>query len=78
MKYTVSTFRTAGLEARWTKINGTPFICVRNPESSHDHQRDKWWVCDNSMFKAMQTEGILAGFNEQTILGDIFGIPAFG
>lgn len=70
----VSTYRAAGLEARWTKHHGTPFIVVRNPSAKLQHQRENWWLVDRRMYASMQKLGILDGFYSQTALGDIFFI----
>jgi hypothetical protein len=75
MNYRVGTFREAGLEARWTKTRaGAPIIVVRNPNSPEPHQRDTWWGVTDSMWKSMQNEGILMGFDNNTVMGDIFSI----
>jgi hypothetical protein len=76
MKYVVRTFREAGLEARWTKKHGVPIIGVRNPKAKHAHQRYSWWVVDGPMWAAMQRDGILAAFEQHTLLGDLFSVPA--
>jgi len=73
-KYQVETFRTAGLDARWTKTEGgTPIIAVRNQNSKLDHQR-KFWYVDRDMWKEMLRFGIIEGFDHITLLGDIFSI----
>lgn len=77
MKYQVKTFRDAGLVARWGKTRkGAPIIFLKSPYANTKHQRNNWWACDKSMFEIMQTDGIHKGFNDSTLLGDIFSIPA--
>lgn len=74
IEYKVGTFRAAGLEARWGKHSGTPFILLRNPNAKLEHQRKTWWTCDRTMFERMQKVGIVEAFDEHTLLGDIFAI----
>ena len=70
MKYRVSTFRDAGLESKWFKNRrGAPMIAARKTGG-------KWYVVDASMFKRMQEVGVLEAFDERTMLGDYFSIPA--
>lgn len=77
MKLSVSAFRAAGLEARWShNRNGAPIIEVRNPHAAHRFQRDIWWTVTAAMWEAMRRDGILQGFNNVTVLGDIFSVPA--
>lgn len=79
LPYRVSTFRQAGLEAKWSKTRrGQPYIAVRNPGSELSHQREKWWACDQNMFDLMQECGIVEGFDSATLLGDIFSLRANG
>lgn len=75
----VSTYRSAGLEARWGKDRkGRPFtfIFIRNSQAPHPHQRDTWWIVSRSMFETMAEVGIVEGFSWHTLLGDVFSIPA--
>lgn len=75
-RYTVGTFRAAGLQAKWTKNHrGAPIIIVRNPNAESRHQRECWWMCDRSMWETMQRVGILEGFDSHTLLGDVFSVP---
>ena len=74
MKNQVKTYRDAGLEARWTKRNGTPFIAVRDPKAQSDHQRNTWWIVDRGMFDRMKKHGVRAGFDQSTVLGNFFSI----
>lgn len=77
MKHSVSIYRSAGLEARWSRTsNGAPAIFVRNPKATLAHQRDKWWMVTGGMFKAMAKVGVIEAFDRHTMLGDIFSIPA--
>jgi hypothetical protein len=73
----VGTFREAGLEARWSKTSsGAPAIFVRNPKSHSEHQRKNWWLVSDRMWKRMLDAGILEGFDQCTLIGDIFSLPA--
>jgi hypothetical protein len=72
MKYIVGTLRKAGLQAKWGKVNGTPMIFARDPSSKLPHQRKSWWLVDRYMFKRMEEVGVKQGFEEGTLLGDIF------
>lgn len=74
LQYRVDAFRDAGLEAKWTKVRGAPMLVVRNPQATTKHQRNNWWVCDNSMFDLMGQVGIVEGFDQHTLLGDMFSI----
>jgi hypothetical protein len=77
LSYRVGTFREAGLQARWSKTRrGGPIIVARDPKAQQAHQRDRWWVVDQRMWSLMQSEGVLAGFDGSTLLGDIFSINA--
>lgn len=77
MKNNVSTYRSAGLEARWSRTSrGAPAIFVRNPKSDNDHRRNKWWMVTSGMFKDMAAIGILEAFDRHTLIGDIFSITA--
>jgi hypothetical protein len=77
MKYSVTTLRAAGLEARWThNRNGAPIIVARDPQGRSDHQRVSWWHVGKTMWQAMKTEGIKAAFDRHTLLGDVFSVPA--
>lgn len=71
MKYNVSTFRKSGLEARWTRTRqNAPIIAVRKSGSGH------WYVVDKNLWKDMQKEGVIQAFEQHTLLGDYFSIPA--
>ena len=73
LKYSVKTFREAGLEAKWHKtVQGNPYIAVRNPKANLHHQKYEWWVVDANMWKSMQRDGIMEGFSSWTCLGDMF------
>lgn len=76
MEYTVATLREAGLEAKWHRTRkGAPIIVARGPRAYTSHQREGWWAVDKSMWKRMGEVGIMQGFEESTLLGDIFSIP---
>lgn len=71
----MSTFRAAGLEARWSKYrSGQPVIVVRDPNGVCAHQREQWWAVDASMFENMKRDGIAEAFHGHTLIGDIFSI----
>jgi hypothetical protein len=75
MKYSVKPLREAGLEAKWSKSrSGQPYIVARNPKAEHQHMKERWWIVDNKMFERMQEAGIVEGFDQATLLGDIFSI----
>lgn len=75
MKYSVKTLRDAGLEAKWGKTSrGAPIMFARNPKSQLLHQRTKWWMVDNVVWKAMEKDGVQEGFDCSTLLGDIFSV----
>lgn len=77
MKYQVGTLREAGLEARWTKTrNGAPIIAARDPVGYEQHQKTQWWVVDDAMWKDMERHGIKVGFDNHTMLGNFFSVPA--
>jgi hypothetical protein len=77
LTHRVSTYRQAGLEARWGRTrNGAPAIFVRNPQSKLRHQRESWWMVTGSMFNAMKRDGVLEGFENCTLIADVFSIPA--
>lgn len=70
MRYTVSTIRSAGLEARWSRTrSGAPIIAARKPGGT-------WFVVACDMWDAMKSEGIKPAFERFTLLGDIFSVPA--
>lgn len=75
LKHSVKTYRAAGLEAKWGKVNGgTPAIFVRNPKAEAKHQRETWWMITNRMFDDMKEVGIVEAFTRHTLLGDIFSV----
>ena len=68
--YRVSTFREAGLEAKWSKTrSGQPYIVARDVCG-------QWYVVTNVMFERMNIVGVVEGFNEHTLLGDVLSISA--
>lgn len=70
-KYRVTVFRQAGLEARWTKTgSGAPIIAARKPGDK------TWFVVDSRMWDRMNQVGIFQGFEEYTLLGHLFSLPA--
>lgn len=74
MNYSVKTFRDAGLLARWGKTKRrAPIILVKNPKGKL-HQMTFWWAVDQSMYKRMCEVGIVEGFDQHTLLGDIFSV----
>jgi hypothetical protein len=71
----VATFRSAGLEARWTKTrSGTPCMVTRNPTAKLKHQRETWWIVDRGMWETAQKIGIVEAFDRHTLLGNFFAI----
>jgi len=75
MKLSVKTFRSVGLEARWTKTrNGAICIVVRNPSAKHKHQKETRWLVDNTMWESAKKFGVMEAFDRHTLLGDIFSI----
>ena len=77
MKLSVKTMREAGLEAKWGRArNGAPCMFVRNPKAELKHQRESWWLLNKGMWEDMNKRGILQAFDQHTLLGDIFSIPA--
>lgn len=74
IQYRVTDFRNAGLEAKWGKRNGVPFIYARNPKAERQHQRETYWLIDAKTFADMQKVGIVEGFDNATLLGDMFSI----
>lgn len=75
--YSVHTFRTAGLEAKCGRTRrGQPCYLVRDPQAKAAHQRQTWWMVDTGMWKAMQARGVREGFDNCTLLGDVFSLNA--
>lgn len=77
MKHSVTTYRAAGLEAKWGHTGrGSPAMFVRHPSSSLAHQRQQWWMVTKGMYASMEKLGVVEGFNRHTLVGGIFSIPA--
>jgi len=76
MNYTVNYLRSLGFEAKWAKIGGRPILMARNPLAKHLHQRTTWWVIDNQMWEMAKEIGFPAAFDNSTLLGDLFNMPA--
>lgn len=75
LKYSVTTLRAAGLEAKWGKTRaGAPMIAARDPNGKLEHQRATWWLVDGKMWKSMEKDGVKKGFDSCTLLGDVFYI----
>lgn len=74
MQYRVNTFREAGLEAKWIRTNGRPIIAVRDPNGTHEKQREGWWHCTSEMFNTMKKVGVRKGFHGATCLPAMFSI----
>lgn len=72
MEYRVSTFREAGLEARWTRTRtGAPIIAARKPGAK------AWELMDANAWRAIQRAGsVKDGFENVTLFADIFSVPA--
>lgn len=75
LEYRIATFRTGGMEARWSRTrNGQPCILVRLPSAALKHQRETWWLVTQAMWNAMQRDGVREGFKQCTLLGDVFSV----
>lgn len=75
MPYRVATFRSAGLQARWTRTRqGAPIIAVRHPQAATEHQRTRWYYVDQCMWADMAADGIIPAYDGHTLLADIFSI----
>ena len=73
IKYSVKTFREAGLEAKWGRTRkGQPCIYLRWPQAPTQHQRERWVMCDNRMMTRMQRDGVVRGYDNSTVLVDLF------
>ena len=73
MTYRVSTIRSAGLDARWTRtMAGAPIIAARIPNDL----KGTWFVIDARLWSRMEKEGIRKAFELHTALGAFFSIPA--
>lgn len=69
--YRVSTFREAGLEAKWSKSKkGTPYLLAKQVEQK------TWFVVTSDMFSRMKEVGVSQGFEEFTVAGNVFSISA--
>lgn len=71
-KYSVTTFRSAGFEARWGRLRtGAPAMFVRPPGTTI------WWVVDKTMWDMIVGgKPVLEAYDSCTALGHIFSIPA--
>jgi len=76
MKLSVKTFREVGMQAKWGKCNGGPALFVRDPSAKTEHQRSKWWLVTQTMYVCMKQSGIKEGFDQNTLLGDMFSVSA--
>ena len=47
---------------------------VRDPNSTLKNQRENWWRVTAPMFDRMKEVGVKKGFEEHTLLGDVFSI----
>lgn len=71
LHYRVATFREAGLDAKWSKSGaGKPCIVAKEKNTVG------YYVVTAGMFRRMQIVGVIEGFKEFTVLGDIFSIKA--
>lgn len=67
--YRVNTFREAGLEAKWSKTNiGSPYLVARKAGTK------TWYKVTAGMFSRMEKVGVVEGFEEHTLLGDVLSI----
>lgn len=74
VNYRVKDIRALGFECKWSKRRGAPILVVRDPAAASDHQRDKWWVLDEAMWKRAQKVGLKQAFDEHTALGNFFSV----
>jgi hypothetical protein len=71
LHYRVSTFREAGLEAKWSKTqSGRPYLVAKQVSSK------TWFVITARMFERMKKVGVFNAFEEHTLLGDVLSISA--
>jgi hypothetical protein len=69
--YRVATFREAGLEAKWSKTRiGKPYLLGRQCGTK------TWFVITSDMIERMEEVGIMEGFEEHTLLGNVFAVNA--
>ena len=72
IEYKVGPLRAAGLEAKWGRTrNGAPIILARWPDG-REHQRNTWWCVDQSVWSSIKRDGVIKGFDNATLLGDVF------
>lgn len=69
-KYSVKTFRDAGVEARWGRLRtGAPAMFVKADGT--------WYVVDKSMWDSIAGgKGVAEAVRNHTLLGKFFSIPA--
>jgi hypothetical protein len=69
--YKLSTFRNAGLKAKWTHTRlGAPIIAA----TLEGFNKNWFWV-DGNMWKRMEKSGdVLGTWKDYTALGDIFSV----
>lgn len=71
MRYSVLTFREAGLDARRGRTRyGGSIILARDPKSTSP----TWFAVDKHMMQRAKQVGIRTAFSEHTALGDIFSV----
>lgn len=76
LRYSVSTLRAAGLEARWGRNSaGAPMLFARDPEDPRPAVRDAWWAVSNNVWETMKEHGVLEGFQRWTALAGFFSVP---
>jgi hypothetical protein len=68
--YRVATFREAGLEAKWSKRAGAPYLVARKAGTK------TWFVVTSDMFERMGVVGVEKGFEEYTLLGNVLSVSA--
>lgn len=69
--YRVSTFREAGLEAKWSKAHSRrPYLVGRQCGGK------SWLVITSDMFARMEEIGVLEAFQEFTIKGTVVSTGA--
>lgn len=68
--YTIGAFRAAGLEAKWGKSAGRPYIFARRVGTT------TFWLMSGRTFERAKEVGISEAFDEATALADIFSVRA--
>lgn len=76
LRYTVSTLRAAGLEARWGRNRaGAPLLFARDPDERRPSLREAWFPVTDGLWQSMQRKGVVEAFRDWTLLADVFSVP---